>query len=91
MKRRCSATSTAISAASFSVGIGDDWTDLVFWRSKADAEKAMETIAGSSVCRDYFACMAGADAIDAGTDVVHYAALRTYGVADGIAATAMTN
>jgi hypothetical protein len=59
------------------------YLDLVFWRTKADAESAMEAAMQSEACRAYFACMKGAETMDAGTGVEHYGVVGAFGeVAD---------
>jgi hypothetical protein len=47
----------------------------------ADAEKAMEAAMQSETCRAYFACMKGAETMDAGTGVEHYAVVSAFGKA----------
>jgi hypothetical protein len=39
----------------------DRWADLVYWRDKASAAKAMESAAASPACFKYFQLMADAD------------------------------
>jgi len=57
------------------------YLDLVFWRSKTDADKAMEAAMQSETCRAYFACMKGAETMDVGTGVEHYAVVGAFGKA----------
>jgi hypothetical protein len=57
------------------------YLDLVFWRSKAAADKAMEAAMQSETCRAYFACMKGAETMDAGTGVEHYRVVGAFGKA----------
>lgn len=62
------------------------YLDLVFWRSKADAEKAMDAAMRSEACRAYFACMTGAETMDAGTGVEHYGVVGAFGRAADLVA-----
>lgn len=55
------------------------WADLVFWRSREHASKAMEAASSSAACRAYFACMAPEDAGDPANGVALYRAVKTFG------------
>lgn len=57
------------------------YLDLVLWRSRADAGKAMEAAIKSEACRAYFACMKGAETMDAGAGVEHYGVVGAFGKA----------
>lgn len=37
------------------------WVDLVYWKNKETAEKAMKNAASSSICSQYFSLMVEAD------------------------------
>lgn len=55
------------------------WTDIVFWRSAADAKSAMERVASSDACGLYFRCMAVADHDDPAHGVTLLEVVRRYG------------
>jgi hypothetical protein len=55
-----------------------EYADLVYWRSRADADAVMKEAAQSLACHAYFSVMA-LDLQDPGAGVRHYAMIRTYG------------
>jgi hypothetical protein len=61
------------------------YADLVWWSSRADAERAMEHAMTSAVCATYFSLMA-TNADGAGDGVKHFSLLERYGRAVATAA-----
>lgn len=55
------------------------WSDIVFWRSAAHAEKAMQQVADSEACRSYFQCMAHSDHDHPEEGVTLFQAMKHYG------------
>lgn len=55
------------------------FADLVFWRSRADADAILPRIAESEACGAYFGCMVGADPDDPASGISHLTPVRTYG------------
>jgi len=55
------------------------WADMVFWRSREHASKAMEAAASSAACRGYFECMVAEDHDDPAKGVSLYRAVKAYG------------
>ena len=60
-------------------GVDGQWTDVVHWRTKADAERAMQTVAASPACAKYFALMAAVDHADAHAGVTLLTRRKRYG------------
>jgi hypothetical protein len=54
------------------------WVDLVYWKSREDAEQAVKNAANSAVCRNYFQRMLAADHEDPGAGVLHLERIKTY-------------
>ncbi len=52
------------------------WADIVYWQSRAQAEKAMEQMASSEACRRYFTCMAAEDHNNPAHGVTPFEAIR---------------
>jgi hypothetical protein len=59
-------------------GKANQWAELIYWESIADAEQAAKNAANSSVCHAYFQLMVAADPDDPAAGVLHFAHMRTY-------------
>jgi hypothetical protein len=59
-------------------GENNQWVDLVYWKSREDAEQAVKNAANSLVCRGYFQCMLAADHDNPGAGVLHLERIETY-------------
>lgn len=59
-------------------GKGKQWVDAVYWRDLRAAEQAMNNAAESPVCFAYFQLMEGADHVNAGDGVTHFAQVKSY-------------
>lgn len=60
-------------------GADGQWTDLVHWRSRADAERVLQAAMTSPVCAKYFALMVAADHNDPGAGVALFTQRKRYG------------
>jgi len=56
----------------------NQWVDIVYWNSLAEAEQAAANAANSPVCFKYFALMVGADHADPGAGVLHLEVAKSY-------------
>jgi hypothetical protein len=56
----------------------NQWVDIVYWNSLAEAEQAAMNAANSPVCYKYFALMVGADHDDPSAGVLHLEVVKTY-------------
>lgn len=54
-------------------GKDGQWSDLIYWQSKAAADEAAKKVEHSSACAGYFKCMANPDA-----GVLHFTRVRSY-------------
>lgn len=52
------------------------YVDLVWWKSKQDAEEVMETVMKSPVCLRYFQCMVTVE--DPAAAMSYYSLVKTY-------------
>ncbi len=59
-------------------GHNNQWVDIVYWNSRAEAEQAARNAANSPVCYKYFALMVGADHDDPNAGVLHFEQVKTY-------------
>ncbi|EMJ97658.1 antibiotic biosynthesis monooxygenase family protein [Leptospira alstonii] len=59
-------------------GPDNRWVDLVYWKNKEAAEKAMENASVSSACSQYFNLMTEADHNNPGEGVSLFTAKRIY-------------
>jgi hypothetical protein len=59
-------------------GKGNQWVDLVYWESMADAEQAAKNAASSPVCYAYFQLMVTAEHDDPAAGVLHFERRRSY-------------
>ena len=59
-------------------GPDQQWTDLVFWESRAAVDTAMQKVADSPACGRYFALMEVADHADAGAGVLLLGRVKRY-------------
>ncbi len=66
-------------------GPDGQWADLVYWRSRADADRVVQAAAESPVCARYFTLMIGADHGDPGEGVTHFETVAAYAAADATA------
>lgn len=61
------------------------YIDIVFWRSRQDADDAIVSLGSSQACLNYFACMVGKDGKPLqhntlGMDLLHFAPVKAYGM-----------
>jgi hypothetical protein len=54
----------------------ENWMDIVYWRSRADVEKATEKFHDSSACATYLSCMKVDDDMEMPS---HFDIVNTYG------------
>lgn len=59
-------------------GKDNQWVDLVYWESMADAEQAAKNAANSPVCHEYFHLMVAADHDDPAAGVLHFESRSIY-------------
>lgn len=62
-----------------------NYIDIVFWRSRQDADAAIVSLGSSQACLNYFACMVGKDGKPLqhdtlGVDLLHFASVKAYGM-----------
>jgi hypothetical protein len=54
------------------------WVDIVYWKDKEAVERAMQNVASSPVCFQYFHLMVGADHDQPGEGVMLYEHVKSY-------------
>lgn len=59
-------------------GQANQWVDIVYWNSMAEAKLAAQNAANSPVCFKYFSLMVGADHAEPGAGVLHFERVKTY-------------
>jgi len=59
-------------------GKDDQWVDIIYWRSREDAEQAGQNAMNSPICHKYFSLMVSADHNDPSAGVFHFEQVKAY-------------
>jgi hypothetical protein len=59
-------------------GKNNQWVDIVYWSSQADADQASKNAANSPACHQYFSLMAEVNHDDPGEGVLHFEQVKIY-------------
>jgi hypothetical protein len=62
-------------------GANGRWTDLVYWRSKTDVERAVAAVEGNPACRAFFRLLDFNPQQDPGADVLYFECVKEYKLA----------
>ncbi len=59
-------------------GKDNQWVDIIYWRSREEAEQAGKNAMNSAICQKYFSLMASFDPNDPNAGVFHFEQVKTY-------------
>jgi hypothetical protein len=59
-------------------GKDNQWVDIIYWRSREEAEQAGKNAMNSAICQKYFSLMASFDQNDPNAGVFHFEQVKAY-------------